>query len=107
MYDDGGRSDGVDDMNERGYPMPQTTSSDPHQRRSDEQRLRDLAVIDSSQAAFAGIPGAELEREIDLAIRQARTEARDTAGSPTNSVKIVSPRRFIDEVLPRLRDTQR
>lgn len=54
-------------------------------RRIEAQRKADFAIIEQMQAAFAGVPDEELEREVEKAVAEARAEirawaAKDRAG---------------------------
>jgi prevent-host-death family protein len=51
-------------------------------RRLEEQRERDLRVLDDSQAAFKGVPPEEIELQVAKAIAEVRADSR--AQSPTH-----------------------
>lgn len=50
--------------------------------RIDLQRAKAFRVIDELQAAFADVPEAELEEEIDHALTEVRAERRAEASAP-------------------------
>jgi hypothetical protein len=49
--------------------------------RTEEERLRDLAILDASQAAFKDVPAEEVEQEVAKAIAEVRAENRVHAGA--------------------------
>ena len=55
-------------MREQDEPMTQTVKA------MEEQRERDFAALDRTRAAFADVPDEELEREVDKAVSEVRTE---------------------------------
>lgn len=61
-----------------GIPVAAIISAEDLERlnRLEEERRRDLAILDESQAAFQDVPPEEVEREIAQAIAQVRAENR-------------------------------
>lgn len=74
-------------VKEGGAPVVAIVSAEDLERlnRMDERRQQFLAAMDASQAAFAGIPDEELEREIDNAIRQVRAQKRGATELATSA----------------------
>lgn len=66
-------------VEEDGVPVAAIISAEDLKRldRMEEQRRHDLAVLEASQAVFAGIPDVELEREVDRALTRTRRQRRN------------------------------
>lgn len=61
-----------------GIPVAAIISAEDLERlnRLEEERRRDLAILEASQEAFKDLPPEEVEREIAKAIAQVRAENR-------------------------------
>jgi len=65
-------------LEEAGIPVAALVSTADLERlrRDDAQRAADFAILDRIGAAFADIPDEELEREVALAVAEARADLR-------------------------------
>jgi prevent-host-death family protein len=61
-----------------GAPVAAIVSAEDLERlrRLDDQLARDFAVLEELQAAFAGVPAEEIERETAKALAEVRAEMR-------------------------------